>query len=588
MAGRRASPLRALEQVRAEYGRGAARRKLELLAALGHARLARASDVLKLHEGLCFLRAYPDNRAVLSRVERLLQRFDRRPDLRHHARALASSGVAGTPIRFRFFEPTARWLAERWPQHLVVDWREFENLERLEGLLPLLALPAETPGLDEIDLPVREWIQRMKGREETDATFLVRRLAALPLDPFAREILYDELDPPLVLAPGPGTPSRTRARHRPLPVVFQRRPLDRSRPELKAALRRPPRSIRPVPPREGQALIELARGAMITRERDLDAFSYGDRHDVRLADCGGGLQFAVIGVIPERRLMLESVYAYLTLKNGVPIGYVLVSALYRSSEIAYNVFETWRGGEAGQVYGQALATTRALFGSDTFTIFPYQLGEGNTEGLRSGAWWFYRKLGFLPRDPGAVRHMHRELRRVKADPSHRSSLATLRRLAAHNLYYSAGPPRDDVIGRLDLPNVGLHVTRFLAERFGSGRARAVEECSREAMRVLGLESLAGFSPGERLAWERWAPLVLVLPEVSRWTPAGRRALIEVVRAKGGMRESDFVQRFDRHRRLREALRLLAGRPVRAPRAPRRSAATDRTTRGFQAELTPRP
>ena len=35
----------------------------------------------------------------------------------------------------------------------------------------------------------------------------------------------------------------------------------------------------------------------------------------------------------------------LTLKNGVPIGYVLISAINASSEIAYNVFETWRGGE---------------------------------------------------------------------------------------------------------------------------------------------------------------------------------------------------------------------------------------------------
>jgi len=47
--------------------------------------------------------------------------------------------------------------------------------------------------------------------------------------------------------------------------------------------------------------------------------------------------------------LLESVYGFLTLKNGIPIGYVLVSALFGSSEIAYNVFETYRGGEAGAV-----------------------------------------------------------------------------------------------------------------------------------------------------------------------------------------------------------------------------------------------
>ena len=44
---------------------------------------------------------------------------------------------------------------------------------------------------------------------------------------------------------------------------------------------------------------------------------------------------------------------------------------------------------------------RALFGCDSFAIDPYQLGHHNAEGLSSGAWWFYYKLGFRPIDPAA-------------------------------------------------------------------------------------------------------------------------------------------------------------------------------------------
>ena len=142
--------------------------------------------------------------------------------------------------------------------------------------------------------------------------------------------------------------------------------------------------------------------------------------------------------MPERRLLLEAVYGFLTLKNGVPIGYVLASALYRSSEIAYNVFETYRGGESSPIYGRVLACVRHLFGADAFTIFPYQLGDGNDEGLRSGAWWFYQKLGFEPRAAEARRVLARELARIKVDPRHRSDLATLKRLAAHNVFWQPG------------------------------------------------------------------------------------------------------------------------------------------------------
>ena len=109
------------------------------------------------------------------------------------------------------------------------------------------------------------------------------------------------------------------------------------------------------------------------------------------------------------------------------------------------------------------------------------------------------------------------------------------------------------MGRIDLGPVSLRLSRYVAERFGADREKAGRECSREAARVLGVRSRRGFSAGERLAWERWSPLILCLPGVERWSRADKRALERVVRAKGGRRESDFVPLFDRHKRLRRAI-----------------------------------
>jgi hypothetical protein len=475
--------------------------------------------------------------------------------------ALADSGIAGTEIRYPFFHFTAQWLARRFPDRIRIDWPRFEHRRELESLLHLLVLYSETPSLDEYAFPLKEWVDRLRGPRETDAAFLIRRFRALRLDPFARETLFESLDVPIRLAPGPATPSRTRAKHPGLPVTYPASPLARTRPSLRAEARRPPLAVREAPPREAGRLIDLAREAMVTRARDLDVFAHGDARDVRLVDCGEGLQFALVGAVPERRLLLEAVYGMLTLRNGVPVGYVLASALYSSSEIAYNVFETYRGAEAAAIYGRVLATLRHVFGSDCFTIYPYQLGHENDEALRSGAWWFYRKLGFRPRDPGILRIMRREERGLRADPAHRSSRDTLEALAADNLYWSLGREREDVIGRLPLPNVGLRITDYVARRFGSDRERAERVCAREAAELLGLASLDGLEADERLAFKRWAPLVLILPGIARWRRQDRRALLEVVRAKGGRRESDFVLLFDRHRPLRQALRkLVDGEP----------------------------
>jgi hypothetical protein len=153
--------------------------------------------------------------------------------------------------------------------------------------------------------------------------------------------------------------------------------------------------------------------------------------------------------------------------------------------------------------------------------------------------------------------MNGELARMKADPAHRSSAATLKILASENLYFHFGKERDDAIGLLELPNVGLAVTDMLARRFGSDREKAEATLTLEARDLLGLRTLSGWSVGERLAFRRWAPLVTILPEVARWTSPQKRALAAVIRAKGGRHESDFVRLFDAHRPLRRAIATLA-------------------------------
>ena len=557
MPRRVTSVLGELERRKTEYDGESGVRKLELLQTLERRRLPRPRDVIRLHEILCFLRAYPDDADLLGEVGRMLARFADRSDLGRFRADLVNSGIAGTPIEFRFYPETASWLARRCGNSLFIDWREFERPERLDGLLPQLALYGETPALDEYAFGVREWIERMKEPDETDAAFLVRRLRQVRRDAIGREALLEELDIPFRLAPGCNTPARTHEKLDGLPVVYQSTPLDRARPRIRREATIPPRAVRSLSPREGRRVVDLARSMMAARTRDLDAFAYADRNDVRLVDSDGGLQLAFVGVVPERRFLLETLYGFIALQNGVPIGYGTFTGLFGSAEVAYTVFGTFRSGEASRVYGRVLASAVHLFRFDTFAVIPGQLGQDNEDAIRSGAWWFYQKLGFRPRETVLLRIMRRELQRMAARRSYRSSDATLEKLATENVYLHLDARRNDVIGLLSLGNVGLRVTRYLAEHFGSDRRKAERVCAQLAAKRLGVRFLRGFSPSERLAWVRWSPLVMVLPGLGRWGKENKRALVEVIRAKGGRQESDYLARFDRHRLLRRAIRKLA-------------------------------
>ena len=328
-------------------------------------------------------------------------------------------------------------------------------------------------------------------------------------------------------------------------------PLRRQRPDLRAQIQQAPYAVHAVPARAGARLVELARGAMITRQRDLDAFAYGDARDVRLVDDGDGLAFVLVGMLPERRTLLPAVYGLLTLQNGVPIGYSQVDVLGASAAISFNTFPTFRGGESAHTFARLLAVVRHVLGATSFSIEPYQLGQGNDEGIETGAWWFYYKLGFRPRRTSVRRILRTELARMKTNPRHRSSPTTLRKLAAGHLFFELDPAHPH--GLPPVATLGARVAALLAKAPAGNRADALDAASRALLHVTGLRSLRGFTRDERRAWRRWSPLVLALPGRTRWSAAQRRAIARVLRAKGGRRESDFAALFAAHPRLARAL-----------------------------------
>jgi len=123
-------------------------------------------------------------------------------------------------------------------------------------------------------------------------------------------------------------------------------------------------------------------------------------------------------------------HAVLILKNGVPCGYAESLALFERTEVGLNVFYTFRDGESAWVFARVLQLFRQTLGARVFSIEPYQLGFQNEEGIESGAFWFYRKLGFRPVVPRLAKLAAREEQRITNRTGYRTTARTLRELAA--------------------------------------------------------------------------------------------------------------------------------------------------------------
>ena len=472
-------------------------------------------------------------------------------------RWLHDSGITHSTLDYPFGFPMARWLAARFPREADVAWAAFADPDRLDETLSLLATTAEGDAFSEGGMGWRQWIRVAKGgRRLTDLQLLVEVFERTRLPAETRDWLFESVSLPILWRPRSAGGSRTLARTTLRAPFFHERPLERGDVDLGEALRRPlplTRAPRPL----AEAMIGAARVAMATRQRELHAFSYPNPDDVLTADAGRGLRLVFIGIDPDFRLPLEGYYGFLALKNGVPVSYGGGWELFGMLDFAINIFPSFRQGESPYLATQLLRAYRWIFGMRTVVIDRYQLGHESAEALRSGSFYFYHRLGFRPRDPAVVRTLAGERAKIVADPAYRSPIPILKRLAAAEVFLTlpGGAPAPE--RRLRATDVAGLVARDVARRFGGDRARATRDSAESVARALGARRRSTWPPGERRAFERMSLVAALVPDLSAWSLAERRALLAVMRSKGSGSEMAYSQRLDRHDRLRRALTALA-------------------------------
>jgi hypothetical protein len=234
--------------------------------------------------------------------------------------------------------------------------------------------------------------------------------------------------------------------------------------------------------------------------------------------------------------------------------------MFGTLEFAVNVFPSFRRGESAFTVSQVMRVYRQLLGATAFVVDPYQLGRDNAEALRSGAFYFYLRLGFRPRDPEALAVLRGEEARMAREPGYRSPLSVLRRLARGEVYLTlpGGDPAPEL--RVRPAELAGQVTRHVVDRFGGDRARAASEATAAVARALRARRPGAWPADQRRALERWALVLCQIEDLRRWPARERRRLLGMIRAKGQGDERSYLRLLQRSQRLGAALRRLLGKP----------------------------
>ena len=472
-------------------------------------------SLIRCHELLLFVRAYPHDATVLRLADAQLRTFpDRIAELRDRNVDVSFlehpsvSGIAGSSVTDTFSFYIVRGLVQRFPAQVEIYWDWFESENRIGETWPRFMPLLEEDAQVEANVPYRKWLDAARG-SQSELSWLVERFDALEIPDKEKAELYDSQQ--LYVRWTPRFPTtRTGMRSATQNVFYHDGPLIQRRDvRLKDEVQAPPPPLRKLPAEEGEQAVDLARDASTLRYRELYGFLHADPAHVYHADVGRGVQLFVTQLPPGKRLPLRAYHSAMFFKNGVPIGYFEGISLFERMESGLNLYYTFRDGETAWLYARILNVMHHLTGVTSFSIDPYQIGYQNEEGIESGAFWFYRKLGFRPTQRAVLQLVEKEEQKIATRKDYRTSARTLRKLAESPMIFELDQKRAGDWDRFQVRKIGL---RTQQRKF---------------------ESIAS-----------------LVKDLNNWSTADKQLLDRIVRAKSAAEETTYLTLMRRHERLR--------------------------------------
>jgi hypothetical protein len=534
--------------------------KARALAAAASAALTDADALLAYHDCLLCFAAYPETPDLLAATRRELRRVAAAARTLYEEGSarmrgkLANSGVAGTDVTINFGWDIARWLVERFPRQSDIDSFGDDGLPLQEVLAE--SFPTMEFELGATDAPALEFIATAsKGNRRTRLAWLVEAFARLPCSDTLRATLFDATQPFTVIRSGRSLLSRTFARGLPCRTYYHREALPK-RIDLAALLAQPLPSPRRLSGAERQQVVDIGRAVLAAMGRETDAIALTYPEGVRWYNLARGTAIALFTMRPARRTPLDSHIGMMLFKNGVPVGYGGGWPFLEDCRIGVNIFSPFRGGESALLFGQVLRVYRQCFGVGRFIAEPSQFGGTNREGLRSGAFWFYYRLGFRPVDRVSAQRADEEWAHMSANPAYRTSERRLRTFTDSDIELRLHPTPE-----IETSELSHRVTTWIGTRFTGDRGAAAKAATERVGRALGATDRSEWPQDEASAFATLAPLVAQIPRIGDWSDSERRDLVLLMRAQGGD-QFRFHDRLRRHRRFAAALASLAGRDSR--------------------------
>jgi len=434
----------------------------------GQLRMKDKKSVKSIIEALMFFLAYPQSAEAeriaekrLASVTRFLKSASKKQKM-----IFENTGMPFTNLKVQFTHDFLQWLQSHDGCKVILETSASE-MPDLNSLLYTTLTSAErtetSAGLDNDDL-----FQTLGVKQDKQLSFLLNEFNRLNQVPLVKDFLFDSLALLCTLQPEDKKFSLAYNRFRQAPVYYHRDLLKKFDHEKLISAKIPlPLKL---DAQTKMNLVDTIKKSMALTNRETDTVTYMDENSIRYIELERGIAVAVYGMTPERQLPFESYMGYTLFKNGYPCAYGGSWVFGRRALFGINIFDWFRGGESGYVFCQLLRVYRQCFGIDYFEVEPYQYGQDNPDGIKSGAFWFYYRYGFRPVDSTLRVLAAKEAERIRSDKNYRTSERTLIQFTESNIAWAIKP-----VSQIRLENITKKISHYIQKKYHGNRLKAEEE-----------------------------------------------------------------------------------------------------------------
>jgi hypothetical protein len=492
---------------------------------------------LNFHHILLCMMAYPSNQSLLNLVAKtsseLLQQLSKHPAIQDK---LVGTGLLHTTVECNFTYQKIKHIIQHFPNQVSIHSAS-SSIETQKAVLKLILPNVEYSKIHAGEKDFKSRISEFHpSKQQTDLEWLLQTIEQSNPDSKTQAFLYNQLGVFIQWKISSEKDSVSFLRGTHLPTYFHATPLEKKINLQDIIKQKLPFPVK-LSLKEKQQLIHSAKMTLFYLYRETEPFTNANEDDITLFHLDKGISIALFGSTNNKRYSLESYIGYLVLKNNIPASYGGGWIFGERCQFGINILESFRGGESSLIICELLRVYHQYFKATRFVVKPYQFGLHNPEAIKTGAFWFYYKLGFRPENDELRALAKKEEEEKIKNPSYKSEANTLRKYTKSNIALTLS---EKTYPNFDSEVLSQRITNYINIQFDGNREKAIIQCFKTLKEALGI-NLKSWKAEDLDYTKQISILFCSFPDSKKWMIDHKKSIILLIQLKSAKTELLWIK-----------------------------------------------